>query len=124
MKLLGIDYGEKYIGLAVATTMLAEPVVTIEKDKALLRIAQLVDEFQIEQLVVGVSEGEMAEKSKIYGEVLAQQYHLPVVFVDETLSSSESRLKAAQMGMKKSKREGKIDHYAAALLLQDYIDSL
>jgi putative Holliday junction resolvase len=122
MNLLGIDYGEKHIGLAIAVTSLAEPVVTIEKDMALKRIQELVEEYQIEQLVVGVSEGEMAIKSRRYGEYLSTELGLPVDFIDETLTSNESRLKVAQVGMKKSKREAKIDHYAAAILLQNYMD--
>lgn len=65
----------------------------------------------------------MADKSRRFGDELEKLTGLPVKYVDETLTSSDSRLQAAKAGIKKSKREAKIDHYAAALFLQDYIDT-
>lgn len=123
MNLLAVDYGEKYIGIAIALTPLAEPVVTIEKSHAIKKIIELIDHYQIDMLIVGLSEGSMAEKSRQYGHELEKLTSLPVTYVDETLTSADSRLQAAKAGIKKSKRETKIDHYAAALFLQDYIDS-
>lgn len=122
--LLGVDYGDKHIGLAVAVAPLAEPVVTIELEKAGSRISELVEEYQISTIVVGVSEGKMAERSKQFGENLAAEFKIEVVFHDETLTSQDARKMAAKSGKKKSVREAKIDHYAAAIMLQDYIDSI
>jgi putative Holliday junction resolvase len=123
MNLLAVDYGEKYIGIAIAQTPLAEPVVTVEKSHVTKKIIELIDYYQIDTLIVGISEGSMADKSRQFGNELHQLTGLPVKYVDETLTSSESRLQAAKAGFKKSKREAKIDHYAAALFLQDYIDN-
>lgn len=123
MNLLAVDYGEKYIGIAIALTPLTEPVVTVEKSHATKKIIELIDHYQIDTLIVGLSEGNMADKSRRFGDELEKLTGLPVKYVDETLTSSDSRLQAAKAGIKKSKREAKIDHYAAALFLQDYIDT-
>ena len=120
--LLCIDYGDKHIGLAVATTLIAEPVATVLKPESLDHIQKLINEYNIRALVVGISEGQMAKKTREYAHELNQNFDLPIYFQDETLSSLETRKKMAQAQKKKSKRESKIDHYVATGILQDFID--
>lgn len=123
MTYLSIDYGEQYIGLAVAAGPLAEPLLTVKKDQALAVISQLIDQHAVGTLIIGLSEGQMANKTRAFANELEATFNLPIIFQDETLTSQETRLKAAQMGMKKTKREGKIDHLVATAILQDYLDS-
>ena len=121
--LLGIDYGRSWIGIAVAESGLAEPLVVVENSKSLSRIDNFIDRYQIEAIVVGVSEGKMADETKIFAREIEMKFGLPVYFHDETLSSQDTRELIAKAGIKRNKRENKIDHYVAAMILQDYIDS-
>ena len=70
-----------------------------------------------------MSEGKMAFKIIQFSKLLKQQLNVPTEFHDETLSSFETRKKLAQAGAKKKKRESKIDHFVAAAILDDYLDS-
>lgn len=117
MKTLGIDFGQKKIGLAIADGPLAEPfgvVKTKNWPKSLERICQ---KEKVERLVVGVSEGKMAEKQKTFARCLEKILVLPVFLVDETLTSKEAIVKMRKLGKK-----GEEDKFAATLLLQRFLD--
>jgi putative holliday junction resolvase len=125
---LAIDFGTKRIGLAVSRATLAEPLRVLLWPKTLPELAldQILNEISnfcrqelIQQILVGVSEGDMAQKSKDFGEQLAKKVSLPVLYADETLSSQNATAKIRIL--KKSKRSGAIDHYAAAEFLQEYL---
>lgn len=131
MNLLCIDYGTKRIGIAIATTPLAEPLEVIANaiksntevvsPQAMTRLLLLLDEHHIEKIIVGISEETMAEQTRIFIEKLSENTNLPIEEMDETLSSYQAY--EYMKSMKKSKREGVRDHYAAAHILQNYLDS-
>lgn len=121
--ILGIDYGEKNLGVAIAHTSLAQPLEVVHLDEAFDRIQALIDKYQPTAFVIGLSEGRMAETTKRFAQKLAVFTGLPYFFQDETLSSYDTRIKTAKAGFPKKKREGKLDHYVAAAILQDFIDS-
>jgi putative Holliday junction resolvase len=123
LPLLGIDYGEKHIGVAMARSSLAEPLMVISTATAIEKLSHLIDDHHIRGLVIGYSEGEMAEKTRNFAALLDGIFRLPYVFQDETLSSYDTRVAVAQHGMPQKKRERKLDHYVAAAILQDYLDS-
>jgi putative holliday junction resolvase len=131
MNILCIDYGTKRIGVAVATTPIAEPLGIIPNsknprisdvitDQALASIEKLLSEFSIEKILVGISEGTMAEKTRDFIVKLKEKTQLPIEEVDETLTSVEA---GRRMREKKriTHREDK-DHLAATVMLQDYLD--
>ena len=120
---LGIDYGRKHIGLSIAHTAIAEPLITISALDGIARIIKFIDDQEITQLVVGISEGWMAIETKQFVAELKAHTNLPIHLQDETLSSFDTRVKLAKAKVKKSKREAKIDHYVSAAILQDYLDS-
>lgn len=123
---LGLDYGDRRIGLAVSFGTLAEPLEIVERgSQAFPRIQSLCHHYGITDLVIGQSEGEMAAKSQTFGQQLADYLHLPLHTVDETLSSVQVHQQlheATPPG--KQKYKGPIDHYAAATLLQSFLDDL
>ncbi len=123
MNYLSIDYGDKYIGLAIAVGPLAEPFMTVKKDQAFKTISQVIAQHAIDVIVIGLSEGQMAQKTKAFGTEIKTTFNLPVVYHDETLTSQETRQQMAKIGMKRSRRHGKLDHLVAAAILQDYLDS-
>ena len=126
---LGIDYGTKRIGLAISRASLVEPVKvvfqpTVHTDSSIQQVLEEITAFcrqeGVAQILVGISEGEMAAKSKAFGEQLSSFTQLPVLYADETLSSQEVEHKIRQL--KKKKRSGHIDHFAAAEILERYIE--
>lgn len=122
---LAIDFGTVRVGLAVSRASLAEPLeIFPNDDKLLSRLYQLIQDQNIDQVVVGISEAEMAEKTKAFVAELNQVLNdaTPIEFADETLSSKETHQKMRAAGVKKQKRQAPIDHYAAASFLQDWLD--
>jgi len=120
MKLLGIDYGRKKIGVAISFGKLSEPLQVIRyKDysKMIDHIKRIIEKQKIEKVVVGVSEGEMAEESKKF----AKEFNAETF--DETLSSHDAITMSIASGMGRKRRKEMEDAFAASIMLQNYIDS-
>lgn len=127
MKLLGIDYGRAKMGLAIATSPLAQPLEVFRyKDvgEALEKIKRISEQNEIEKIVVGVSEGEMGEESRKFGNKLAAEIDIEVDYSDETLTTADAQLLSISAGMSRKKRRRMEDAYAATIMLQGYIDTL
>lgn len=123
MNYLAVDYGQKRIGIARSVGWLAEPVKIItQSETAIDQIVELCKEFQIEEIVFGLSEGEMAEETQAFAQVLEQKVNLPIQFFDETLSSKEVQQMILASGKKMKDRQQPIDHFAAAHVLQQFLD--
>jgi len=119
-KILSIDFGTKRVGVAISVGSLAEPLCVLDHDHALEGLVKLCQEHQIEQIVFGLSENETARKTKLFAKELTELTHLPIDFADETLSSQAVYERLRSMGNKRL--EGPIDHYSAALILEEYLD--
>lgn len=126
--LIGIDYGEKRIGVAASDGTLAVPVAIVEhtsRERDLDRIAELARERGAEAIVVGLpllssgDEGEQARRCRRFGEALARRTGLLVAYQDETLSSVDAAAAVAAGGG----RRGPLDDRAAANILQAYLDA-
>ncbi len=120
-KYLGIDWGEKRIGLASADseTKLALPFKTVSN---LLELISVISAEEIDCLVLGYPRkmsGEQADNPnwQIFVDQLKKQVDIPIVFLDERLSS----LAADALGKKNKAKAGR-DEIAAALILQNYLD--
>ena len=125
MRILGIDFGLKKIGMAVAEGSLAEPFSVIrykEEKKAIEKIQEIVRSENVDKVVVGVSEGEMLFESKKFCEKLAEALKTPVVTFDETLSTRDAQTLSQQAGIKRKKRKKMEDAFAATVMLQLYLD--
>lgn len=118
--ILGIDYGRAHLGLATSMGELAEPWGTIDykdQESGIKKIGEVCSKLDVELIVIGISEGKMAEETQAFGNKLASMLRLPVKFGDETLTSLE-----ADTGRKKD--SGKDHQRAAAIILERYLDSL
>lgn len=125
MKALAVDYGRARIGVAVQMGSLAEPLEVIPATQDFTgRLRSLCHEHRVDQIVVGVSEQAMAEESKVFGVELERQLKLPVVFQDEALSSIEVQNRLRQSRAGKQQYRGDIDHFAAAVILERYLDDM
>lgn len=129
MKILGIDYGRRKIGLAIADTDLglAEPLKVIRfenLEEGLEKVTQEIEVEEVEQIVLGISEGEMVEETKEFGKKLEKKLKISVEYQDETLTTHEAQELSIQAGIKRKKRKEMEDAYSATLILQSYLDSL
>lgn len=122
-KTLAIDFGTKRIGLAISVATLADPLKIIpNNEQTISEIKKIIEEESIKQILLGLSEQEMAEKIKVFAKLLEKEINLPIIFYDETLSSKETHQKINLSHMKKSKKRQPIDHYAASHFLQEWLD--
>jgi len=131
--LIGFDYGERRIGIAVGETSvgIANPVGHIDSvanDARFEAIGKLVAQWKPAGFVVGRprhgddSPHEVARLAEKFARRLAARYGLPVVFVDETLTSAtaEAQLRTSRT---RARKPGDIDALAASLILQSYLDA-
>ncbi|NCN06623.1 MAG: Holliday junction resolvase RuvX [Candidatus Pacebacteria bacterium] len=121
VRTLGIDFGTKRVGLALSYGTLAEPHCVVNNDEAIFaHIQQIILDEGVQQLICGISEGEMAVKTKQFATQLHLYTKLPLDFVDETLSSQSVR---AKLGVRRTvNRRDSVDHFAAAEILQEWLD--
>lgn len=119
-KILAIDFGTQRIGLATTFGILAEPLTIIPNDElAVQYICSLLQDYQISTVLIGISEGKMAEQSQTFGKGLARVTKVPIVYADETLSTQTVRKKLKDAGRNPDQF---VDHYAAAEILQQWLD--
>ncbi|MCL5411514.1 MAG: Holliday junction resolvase RuvX [Patescibacteria group bacterium] len=125
MSILGVDFGKKRIGLAISEGLLARPLATVSykmEKEALERIIRITQEQEIGQIIFGVPEPDTIG-AKDFGEKLSKLSGIPVVFVNETLTSEVAKEKLLKSGTSKKKRKIMIDEIAAATILQSYLDT-
>lgn len=133
MALLGIDFGEKRIGVALADGPLAVPLTTIDSaglEADLGQIIALALEYSAELIVVGLPQsmdgsiGRQAEKVLEFAEVLAHSTDIPVDTWDERLSTVAAERMMREAGAKRDKLRANLDAMAAVVVLQAYIDNI
>ncbi|MCU0748693.1 MAG: Holliday junction resolvase RuvX [Akkermansiaceae bacterium] len=129
---LGIDYGDARIGIAATDDfgILAHPVETIDRAKTdpLQRIADLARARKIRTLVVGLplrmdgSEGDSAAKVREFARQLRDQIsEIPMIFVDESLTTSNASAKLREAGKNARKQKALIDQAAAVEILNAWM---
>lgn len=131
MRLAGFDPGERRVGIAISVGNASFPLEVVERiDGWLDRVRQLIDEYGVEKLVVGVplsldgGETESTRMAHRFIDELKGVFALPVEEVDERFSSRgvERALSAAGVSMRSQR--GRVDDLAAADILQRYLDRL
>ena len=131
--LLGLDFGEKRIGVAVTDEagMMALPLKAIEfrgKKPLLEEITRLVDEYRVKKIIVGLPKtlkGEIGPAAqKIMGQVewLKGFLDRPWIFWDERLTTGEVERVLLAANVSRAKRKEVRDQLAAQRILQNYMD--
>ncbi|MFV1971422.1 MAG: Holliday junction resolvase RuvX [Acidimicrobiia bacterium] len=131
-RFLGLDPGERRIGIAVsdATGTIASPVEFIDRRAGNhgQRIVDLCTEWEITEIVVGLpvgldgTEGPAATKSREFGAFVKQLTGLPVGFHDERFTTVTAEQALLEGGVKRRARTNKRDQIAAAIMLQGFLD--
>ncbi len=135
MKALGIDHGDKRIGVAVSDDlgMLAHPLEYILAEPYevfVQRLKTILAERQIEQIVVGMprnmdgSYGPQALKVQDFMVTLKKSVVVSIQSWDERLTSVSAMKNLREAGVNAKKAKAKVDASAAAVMLQAYLDSL
>jgi putative holliday junction resolvase len=132
VRVLGLDIGERRIGVAISDPeqRVASPLCVL--DASVLRdpqpIVGLLAEYEAERLVIGLplsldgTEGPQATRVREVGTRLAQAVGMDVDFIDERLSSVEASRAMSAAGFTEREKRGRVDMVAAALFLQSYLD--
>lgn len=138
MRILGLDYGSKTVGVAVSDPLglTAQGVEIIRRKsenklrQTLARIEELVEQYQVEKIVLGLPKnmnntlGDRAEKSLELKNVLERRTGLAVVMWDERLTTVSAGKVLMESGIRREHRKDHVDEIAAIFILQGYLDYL
>ena len=136
MRIMGLDYGSKTVGVAISDPLgiTAQGIETIcRKDENKLRrtcarIENLISEYEVGQIVLGLPKymnndiGERARRSMEFGEMLRRRTGLEVVMWDERLTTVEAERTLIENKVRREDRKKYIDKIAAVFILQGYLD--
>jgi putative Holliday junction resolvase len=134
MRILGLDYGDRRIGVALSDAFgwTAQGLETIERKREgdeFRRVEALVKEHDVEAIVVGLPKnmngtiGPRGEICMAFAEELKQKLSMPVHLWDERLTTVAATRTLLEADVSRRKRKLVVDKLAAALLLQNYLDS-
>lgn len=138
MRILGLDFGSKTVGVAVSDELLltAQGLEIVRRQspnklrQTLARIQEIVTEYQVERIVLGFpknmnnTEGERCKKTKEFKEMLERRTGLEVVLWDERLTTVSADKYMMETGIRRENRKQYVDEIAAVFILQGYLDFL
>ena len=138
MRVMGLDYGSKTVGVAISDALLvtAQVIESIERKeenklrRTLARIEELVKEYEVDRIVLGFPKnmnntlGERAQKTLEFQAMLERRTQLPVTLWDERLTTVEAERTLIESGVRREERKKFVDKIAAVFILQGYLDSI
>ena len=138
MRILGLDFGTKTVGVAVSDPLLitAQGVEIVRRKapnklrQTLARIDEIIQEYEVEKIVLGYpknmnnTEGERCERTKEFKEMLEKRTGLEVILWDERLTTVAADNSMMEMGIRRENRKDYVDEIAAIFILQGYLDYL
>jgi putative Holliday junction resolvase len=139
MRILGLDFGSKTVGVAVSDELLltAQGVEIIRRQspnklrQTLARIEELIAQYGgVQKIVLGYpknmnnTEGERCEKTKEFAGMLERRTGIPVVLWDERLTTVSADRTMMETGIRRENRKKYVDEIAAIFILQGYLDYL
>ncbi|SCW37389.1 putative holliday junction resolvase [Paenibacillus tianmuensis] len=134
MRLMGLDYGDKTIGVAVSdelgwTAQGLEVIRRTTEERDMARLRELIAQYGVTEIVVGLPKnmnntiGPRGEICIAFSEQLHETLQLPVHLWDERLTTASARRTLLEADVSRKKRKQVIDKMAAALILQGYMDA-
>ncbi len=137
MRLMGLDFGSKTVGVAVSDLLgiTAQPIEIVRRDKenqlrkTLQRIETLIKEYEISLIVLGLpknmndTSGDRVAKTMEFKEMLERRTGLEVELMDERLTTVQAESIMSLSGVKKKDFKEHVDELAAAIILQTYMDA-
>lgn len=134
-RIMAIDFGLKRIGIALSDSLklFAYPHITLANDSKLFNeLKKIVEEKQVQEIVLGIPTEKQASKTSVVKSIekfkneLESKIKLKIILWDESYTSSIAQKKILESVTKKNKRQDKglLDMYSAAVILQEYLDSV
>jgi putative Holliday junction resolvase len=134
MRVLGLDIGEKRIGVAVSDPAgaVATPLVVLDAKRVLgdgLDLRRIIAEYEVDEVVIGLplsldgTEGPQARRVRAIAGRLGAYVDVPLSFADERYSSSDAKRSMSATGVSERAQRGSVDMVAAAIFLQCHLDS-
>lgn len=123
--ILAVDYGRKKLGVALSQGPLADPLTVLRGDDRETLLKKFLDICRVYRpalIIVGVSEGIIADEAKIFGKDIEFEAKTKVKYFDETLSTFDAKVMSIEANIKRKKRKEMEDAYSAAIFLQKYLD--
>ena len=131
MRILGLDFGSKTVGVAVSDELLitAQGVEIVRRKspsklrQTLARIEEIIAEYKVDRIVLGYpknmnnTEGERCEKTKEFGDMLARRTGLEVIYWDERLTTVAADRSMMETGIRRENRKEFVDEIAAIFIL-------
>jgi putative Holliday junction resolvase len=135
MRVMALDIGDRRIGIALSDPgqILARGLEVLRRrsrESDMAAIASLVEEHEVEKIIVGHPRrlngtvGEQARKVEAYARALQEAVEIPVILWDERFSTLRAQKAMIEAGRRRRERKRRLDAVAAAVILQDYLDSL
>jgi putative Holliday junction resolvase len=138
MRILGLDYGSKTVGVAISDPLniIARGVETITRKeenklrKTCARIEELIEEYKVEKIILGLPKhmnDDIGERGKLtldFKEILKRRTGLEIIMWDERLSTVWADMTLAELNVPRENRKEVVDQVAAAFILQGYLDSI
>ena len=132
-RFLAIDHGQKRIGLALSDPdkIISKPLKTISYlnyGDLLKELILIINKHQVEQLIIGLPIGmhgkktHQSEKVEEFKSFVEKKIDIPIIYVDERLSSVSAKKSLISQGIKTGHNKSKVDQTAAAIFLQYYLD--
>lgn len=137
MRIMGLDFGAKTVGVAISDALLitAQGIEIIRRKeenklrKTCARIEELIVEYDVEEIVLGYPKnmndtlGERIEKTEEFKEMLERRTGLEVHLWDERLTTVAAEKAMIEAGLRREERKEQVDKVAAVLILQGYLDA-
>jgi putative Holliday junction resolvase len=131
MRILGLDIGDKRIGVAVSDGLglTAQGITTVQRENCIEALRDLIGEYEVESIIVGIpkmlngSIGIQGEKVLRFVDELRTALSVPISLWDERLSTVSAEKVLVEANMSRKKRKGVRDKVSAVLILQNYLDS-
>lgn len=131
MRILGLDIGDKRIGIAVSDGLglTAQGLTTVQRENCIEALRDLIREYEVESIIVGIpkmlngSIGIQGEKVLRFVDELRKALSVPISLWDERLSTVSAEKVLVEANMSRKKRKGVRDKVSAVLILQNYLDS-
>ncbi|MCR5402708.1 MAG: Holliday junction resolvase RuvX [Butyrivibrio sp.] len=138
MRIMGLDYGSRTVGVAISDELMltaqGKEIIRRKEEnklrKTLARIEELIQEYGVEKIVLGLPlnmDESVSERSKLcleFKDKIERRCGIPVEMLDERLTTVEADSIMDELGITGGKRKEYVDMIAAQIILQDYIDNI
>ncbi len=136
-RVMGLDFGDRTVGVAVSDPLclIAQPLEVIRRpepmglSKTINRLLEIASSFDVSLIILGYpkhmnnDQGERCEKTLVFRDKLAQKLDLPIVLLDERLSTVSAERALISADVRREKRRNLVDMTAASIILQGYLDT-